>query len=270
MKKIKIGYLYSIKKNIDIADKLVIIKDLYDNPIIEEVDENNKSIYDIIFIFGGDGFMLAAMHKLLNNTSPLYGINCGNIGFLMNNDFISYENFINNKYKKYIIKPLSVTFFDNSNTKIASKVAFNEFVMIRKEYRTINMKVKINDISKIIEINGDGLIAATAIGSHAYNKSASGILLPLHSDHTVMTLLNPYKYNIKNKSILLNSEDEIEIFYNNQEADTRPMQIYIDHCSIDIDEISKIKITLSSNIFSKLLYNIDNDLKFKILQSQIN
>src|SRR5688500_15102820 len=39
---------------------------------------------DVIVALGGDGFMLQTLHAFRNSGKPIYGMNCGTVGFLMN------------------------------------------------------------------------------------------------------------------------------------------------------------------------------------------
>ena len=39
---------------------------------------------DVIVPLGGDGFMLQTLHRVLDLRKPVYGMNCGSVGFLMN------------------------------------------------------------------------------------------------------------------------------------------------------------------------------------------
>ena len=39
---------------------------------------------NVIIVCGGDGFMLRAIQKFYRFSKPFFGINCGTIGFLMN------------------------------------------------------------------------------------------------------------------------------------------------------------------------------------------
>ena len=38
----------------------------------------------VVVALGGDGFMLETMHSVLGRAIPVYGMNCGSVGFLMN------------------------------------------------------------------------------------------------------------------------------------------------------------------------------------------
>ncbi len=39
---------------------------------------------DVIVALGGDGFMLETLHSHLDSGKPIYGMNRGSVGFLMN------------------------------------------------------------------------------------------------------------------------------------------------------------------------------------------
>ncbi len=38
----------------------------------------------VVVALGGDGFMLETLHRVLGDDVPVYGMNCGSVGFLMN------------------------------------------------------------------------------------------------------------------------------------------------------------------------------------------
>src|ERR1700722_3559844 len=38
----------------------------------------------VIVALGGDGVMLECLHKVLGTEQPVYGMNCGSVGFMMN------------------------------------------------------------------------------------------------------------------------------------------------------------------------------------------
>ena len=39
---------------------------------------------DVVIALGGDGFMLETLHRFLGRGTPVYGMNRGSVGFLMN------------------------------------------------------------------------------------------------------------------------------------------------------------------------------------------
>ena len=55
---------------------LVEMRRLYDDVGPEKAD--------VVVALGGDGFMLQTLHAFLNKSKPIYGMNLGSVGFLMN------------------------------------------------------------------------------------------------------------------------------------------------------------------------------------------
>jgi NAD+ kinase len=45
---------------------------------------NARADADVIVALGGDGFMLQTIHKAYRRGIPIFGMNCGSVGFLMN------------------------------------------------------------------------------------------------------------------------------------------------------------------------------------------
>ena len=67
---------FSIAKNKKAKDVSAKLLNLYGQVELEKAD--------IIVAVGGDGAMLAAMRESINYNIPVFGLNRGNIGFLMN------------------------------------------------------------------------------------------------------------------------------------------------------------------------------------------
>ena len=73
-RKLKIGFIAS---KTDVAQgALSRLSGLYGDVSQDEAD--------VIVALGGDGFMLHTLHDTMKLDTPVYGMNCGTIGFLMN------------------------------------------------------------------------------------------------------------------------------------------------------------------------------------------
>ena len=63
-----------------------------DMPEAEEAGARLRALYscvsadeaDVIVALGGDGFVLHMLHSVMKNPVPIYGMNRGSVGFLMN------------------------------------------------------------------------------------------------------------------------------------------------------------------------------------------
>jgi NAD+ kinase len=64
---------------------------------------------EVIVALGGDGFMLETLHRNLGRSTPIYGMNQGSVGFLMND--YSEERLLEriNAAERSVIHPLVMT-----------------------------------------------------------------------------------------------------------------------------------------------------------------
>src|SRR3989338_2516602 len=134
--------------------------------------DGNKDIKkaNLLLVLGGDGTMLDVLHKYENTKIPFYGINCGTVGFLMNNpDDKKLLKAINNA-KESTLHPLKMTAISADNKK-HNHLAINDISLLRQLSQAAKIKVKVNDEERIECLTADGILIATAAGSTAYNMS---------------------------------------------------------------------------------------------------
>ena len=164
----KIGFVSSEKP--DAIKSLKMMEQTYDSVPPEKAD--------IIVALGGDGTMLKSLHDFLHLNKPIYGMNKGHIGFLMN-------QFSEKNLKKrldeaipYKLSPLKIKCFEK-NKKIKESLAFNDVSLIRSSSKIAKIKIEVNNKTRIEEFLGDGCLIATPAGSSAYNLSLRGPVIPV-------------------------------------------------------------------------------------------
>ena len=147
---------------------------------------------DVILALGGDGLMLHALHKFLDAGKPIYGLNCGTVGFLMNElrdeDLASRVS----NAEETSVFPLHMT-ATTVNGETHQLLAFNEVSVIRYSHQTANLRLAINGIERIDKLACDGVLVATPMGSTAYNLSAHGPIIPLGSNVLALTPVSPFR-----------------------------------------------------------------------------
>ena len=136
---------------------------------------------DVIVALGGDGLMLQTLHDNIDEAKPIFGINKGSVGFLMNdyNDDDLLERIESATLTK--VYPLQMT-VKTEQEEISAK-AINEVSLLRQTYQAAKIKIKIDDKIRLEELICDGILLATPAGSTAYNLSAHGPILPLSLIH---------------------------------------------------------------------------------------
>ena len=131
MKK-RIGFVSSDKP--EAKKSLQVLKKLYKNVSPENAD--------VIVALGGDGTVLKSLHNFLKKQIPIYGMNKGFVGFLMNQ--YSEKNLQKrlDEAIPYKLHPLKIKSFD-SNGKVKEGLAFNDVSMIRSSPSIAKIKIQL-------------------------------------------------------------------------------------------------------------------------------
>ncbi len=250
----KIGFVSSEKPNA--LKSLKEIKKKYSN-----VSPKNA---DVIVALGGDGTMLQSLHNFLHLNKPIYGMNRGNIGFLMNE--YSEKN-LTKRLKdavSYKLSPLKIKCFDKKN-KITESLAFNDVSLIRSSSKIAKIKIQINNKIRIKEFLGDGCLISTPAGSSAYNLSLRGPVIPVGAKVLAITPISPYRPR-RWRGALLNND--VKIILHAIDSDTRPVRAEADF--MQFQNIKKLEIKLEKKLFVNLLFDPGHNLEERIINEQFN
>lgn len=179
-----------------IADNSEIAKAALENLIkiynLSDFSTDNIHNYDCLIVLGGDGFMLHTLHKLMHLNIPFFGMNVGNVGFLLNK--YNHDNFIErvNTSQKTIIHPLKMK-AQLIDGKIHEELAINEVSLIRSSTQAAKLKISVNGAIRLEELVCDGAMVSTAAGSSAYNYSVGGPIIPIGSNILALTPISPFR-----------------------------------------------------------------------------
>lgn len=198
-----IRYISSRSEKADYISK--ILEREYD--IFELTEDDSPSI---VIVLSGDGFMLESIRKFIDSETLLYGINCGNVGFLLN-DFNPDSNLIDDINGAFEFNPKILRVdLESSDCKTETCYAINDFYLIRRTQKAVHLKIFVDSILRLERLIGDGAIISTPFGSTAYNSSAGGPILPIDSNMVVFTPINAFSpRNLK--GVILNDDSKIRI-----------------------------------------------------------
>jgi len=232
---------------------------------IEEIKSNNHP--EIIVVVGGDGTMLHAIHQYMNLDIPFYGINTGNLGFLMNK---AHKNISSKSLQKNIdtatevkLKLLEMTAIDIKNNQHKA-LAVNEVSLLRESHQASKISIEVNGQTQLNNLIGDGLIISTPAGSTAYNCSAGGPIIPITANLLAVTPINPFRPRRWQGALIQNTaEITIKII----DPKSRSVSVTADYH--EVRDIKEISISLSHKTVS-LLFNCDYDFEYKTLKEQFN
>ena len=247
-------YIVSDKNTLSIQIKSIIEK---------KIEKSSLKKSDIIIVLGGDGFMLQTLKKLHKFKKPFYGINSGNYGFLMNK--FSNKNFLKNLRTSHSIKihPLQMN-VKTKNDQIKKSIAINEVSILRQSKQTSSISITANKKNIIKNLISDGVIISTPAGSTAYNLSAHGPILNLHSNKLAITPISPFRPRRWRGTII---SDKSKILIKNLDCFKRPISAVADNFEVRNAKI--VSITSNKKIIFELLYNNNNSLYKKIKIEQV-
>ncbi|MEC9414723.1 MAG: NAD kinase [Pseudomonadota bacterium] len=229
--------------------------------LIKEYNNVPVSEADVIVALGGDGLMLQTLHDNIKEAKPIFGINRGSVGFLMN-DF-NNNNLMEriNSATSTMVHPLQM-YAKTKKEEILAK-AINEVSLLRQTYQAAKLEIKIDGKSRLEELICDGVLLATPAGSTAYNLSAHGPILPITSNLLALTPISAFRpRRWKGALIPHNSEVEINILENKK----RPVSAVADN--LEIRDVLSVKINEDRNTELFMLFDSDTNLEEKILEEQ--
>ena len=228
-----------------------------------DVEKETWAHIDVLLVFGGDGFMLHNIHKFQDKKIPIYGINCGSVGFLLNSyDKNADLNKVIDNAHSTRLTPLNVQAID-CHDAIYRMIAINEVSIFRKDYRSIFIQITINGLIRVEKLVGDGLLISTATGSTAYNFAAGGPILPINSQSIVLTGINVFRPR-RWKSALL--PDNVKINLKIIDSEIRPVIVASDHNKVT--DIKEIEIFADVNNSVELLFDSKDTLAERRITEQ--
>lgn len=220
---------------------------------------------DVIVVLGGDGFMLRVLHTLLkeNCTTPIYGINCGTVGFLMNM-FENASSLLNRLQNSHPIHLNPLCMETTTNASSSEKIyAINEIALLRQTPQVSKISIYVNNILQLDSLIGDGVLVATPAGSTAYNFSAGGPILPLEANLLALTPINVFRPRRWHGALLPKSA---HIRFEVQDPLSRPVT-----CTADFYEVANVKsVKIQEDPLKTLtlLFDPEHNLERRILEEQ--
>ena len=236
----------------------------------QEAAEELASRYDLvepaeataIVALGGDGLLLHTMHEHLELGVPIFGMNRGTAGFLMNEyradglpERIEAATCIT-------VHPLAMTARDEDGRELRA-LAFNEVTVRRESGQAANVRVCVDGVERLERFAGDGLIVATPQGSTAYNRSAHGPIIPLDADLLAITAVSPGSPRRWRGALVPTSS---EVVIENLDPGKRPLAATAD--SQELSGAVHVTVAQDPSTSVQLLFDPDRSLEERIIAEQ--
>ena len=217
---------------------------------------------DVIVALGGDGFMLSTLHNTQSKPLPVYGMNRGTIGFLMNE--FSEENLYDRlkSAEAADINPLRMRAICDDGSKVDA-LAINEVSLLRAGPQAAKLKITIDGKVRMEELVCDGALVSTPAGSTAYNYSSHGPILPIQSDVLAMTAISAYRPRRWRGALLPKTA---HVKFDVLQPDKRPVMADAD--SRFSTKVLSVEITSDKNVSHRILFDPDHGLEERLIREQ--
>lgn len=219
---------------------------------------------DLIIALGGDGFMLQVLHQMLeaHRGVPVFGMNLGTVGFLMNEWRIDDLDRRLARAKPFKVSPLTMT-AETIDGTVRELPAINEVSLLRETRQTARLEVTVNDRVVLPELVCDGILAATPAGSTAYNLSANGPILPLGSALIALTPISAFRPRRWRGAIL---PERARIGIRVLEAAKRPVSAVADQR--EVRDVAHVTIAIDPLRDLTLMFDPEHALDDRITMEQ--
>ena len=217
---------------------------------------------DVIVPLGGDGFMLQTFHRVLRLGRPVYGMNCGSVGFLMNpyREEMLLERLA--IAQEAVLHPLRMdTRCTDGGTSEA--LAFNEVSLLRQLAQAAKLRITVDGRVRLPELICDGVLVSTPAGSTAYNLSAHGPIVPLSANLLPMTPISAFRPR-RWRGALLPSTAQVE--FDILEAEKRPVSAVAD--STEVRDVVSVSVREDRTVSVTVLFDPDQGLSERIIAEQ--
>jgi NAD+ kinase len=215
-----------------------------------------------VVALGGDGFMLETLHRVLGRPLPVYGMNCGSVGFLMN----AYaEEGLGERIaaaQEAVLNPLRMRAV-TADGGTEEALALNEVSLLRQRRQSAKIRISVDGRVRLAELVCDGVLVSTPAGSTAYNLSAHGPIVPLSANLLPMTPISAFRPRRWRGALL---PSEAAVLFEVLEADKRPVAAATEFA--EVRNVVSVEVREDRNVAVTVLFDPDQALSERIIVEQ--
>ena len=217
---------------------------------------------DVIVALGGDGFMLQTLHGTQHLPAPVYGMNRGTVGFLMNAYGADHLRDRLARAEEAVINPLAMR-ATCSDGSVHEALAINEVSLLRAGAQAAKLRIVIDGRERMEELVCDGALLATPAGSTAYNYSAHGPILPIGSDVLALTAIAPFRPRRWRGALLPKAA---KVRFEVIEPEKRPVMADAD--SRSVRDVQSVEVQSDPSVAHRLLFDPGHGLEERLIREQ--
>ena len=230
--------------------------------LVQRYGDVRPETADVVVALGGDGLMLATLHRFMNSGKPIYGMHRGTVGFLMN------EYSERDLHKRLaaahvtVIHPLLMRARDAAG-RVHRHRAINEVSLFRQSYQAARLRVFVDGKERLAELVADGIMLATPAGSTAYNLSVQGPIIPIGAPLLALTPISPFRPRRWHGALL---PDRARVSIEVLEPSKRPVAAVADHD--EVRSVRAVEIHMDHAAAMHMLFDPGHSLDERIISEQ--
>jgi NAD+ kinase len=216
----------------------------------------------VVIALGGDGGMLETQHRLLGRNLPIYGMNCGSVGFLMNE--YREEGLVQRlaEAQAAVLHPLRMC-ATGAGGEGREALAINEVSLLRETRQAAKIRILIDGKERLAELICDGILVSTPAGSTAYNLSAHGPIVPLGAGLFPLTPISAFRPRRWRGALLPSAA---RVVFEILEADKRPVAAVADYT--EVRDVRRVEVREDRSVSLTMLFDPDHGLSERIIAEQ--
>ena len=230
--------------------------------LVQRYGQHEPAEADVLVPLGGDGFMLETLHGAIAQPKPIYGMNLGTVGFLMNaytaGDLA--DRIARAAATKLHPLRMRASLLDGS---VEEGLAINEVSLLRETRQAASLSLLVDGVERLSNLVCDGLIVATPAGSTAYNLSAHGPILPIGAPLLAITPISPFRPRRWRGALL---SQKARIFVRVNDPKKRPVSAVADYT--EIRDVAGVEIWQDDTMSLDVLFDPEHNLEERILKEQ--
>ena len=217
---------------------------------------------DVAVSLGGDGFMLETLHRFLGGVTPVYGMNCGSVGFLMNRFDEDDLPARLGRAQLAELHPLRMRAITAGGETIEA-LALNEVALLRELRQAAKIRITVDGRVRLAELACDGVLVSTPAGSTAYNLSKHGPIVPLSANLLPLTPISAFRPRRWRGALLPSTA---EVLFEVLEADKRPVAAVADFT--EVRDVLSVHVREDRQLAAQVLFDPDQGLSERIIAEQ--
>jgi NAD+ kinase len=227
------------------------------NRLIERYGDCEPAQATVVVALGGDGFMLETLHSLLGRNVPVYGMNCGSVGFLMNTVGEDDLPARLSNAQEAVLHAVTMT------GAVEESLALNEVSLLRQLRQAAKIRITVDGRVRLEELICDGVLISTPAGSTAYNLSAHGPIVPLSANLLPLTPISAFRPRRWRGALLPSSAD---VLFQVLEPEKRPVAAVADFT--EVRDVVSVAVSEDRSVTVRVLFDPDQGLSERIIAEQ--